>query len=246
MDSRIAAELKLRFDPVAVLFTDHRPDGAIQFKEGGRGCVMALFTSAATGKTVAIDRKTVGCLGAVTGLGLGCAYEEMPGGIEYFLSTGRGEGYPEGEGYKKTPELARDLVERFPTTEIACQYVVFTPLSRVDAEGEAPMAVSFYATPDQLSALIVLANYGAPGDENVIAPFASGCAQVCLIPYRESLSDRPRAVLGVTDISARPFVEPDVFAFTVPFAMFQRMEADVPGSFLEKEAWRKVRERIPG
>ncbi len=28
--------------------------------------------------------------------------------------------------------------------------------------------------------------------------------------------------------------------FTVPFPMFQRMEADVPGSFLERGTWRTL------
>jgi len=244
MESRIAEEIKLRFEPVAVIFTNEKPDGALQFKEGGRGCAIAMFTAAARGKTVAIDRDTVGCLGGIVGLGLGCAYDKVPGGIDYFLSTGRGAGYPEGEGYKKTPELAKDLVDHFPITDIPYKYVVFKPLGDVDPGRETPMAVGFYVTPDQLSALVVLANYGAAGNENVIAPFAAGCSQVCLIPYRESLSEHPRAVIGVTDISARPFVDPDVLAFTVPFAMFQRMEEDVPGSFLEKDAWKKVRERI--
>ena len=194
---------------------------------------------------MAIDRKTVGCFGGLVGLCFGSAYDQIPGGIEYFLSTGRGEGYPEGEAYKKTPELAKDLVEHFPITDIPYAYVVFKPLSAVDAQRETPVLVSFFVTPDQLSALVVLANYGAPGNENVIIPFAAACSTICLIPYNESKKERPRAVVGITDVTARLFIDPDMLTFTVPVGMFRRMEEDVPGSFLEKESWKKVRARIP-
>ena len=33
MESRIAKELKLRYKPVALLFTDEKPTGALEFKE---------------------------------------------------------------------------------------------------------------------------------------------------------------------------------------------------------------------
>lgn len=245
MESRIARELKLRFQPVAILFTDDKPEGALQFKEGAWGCAVAMLTAASSGKTAVFDRSTTGCKGAVTGLCLGSAYDSIPGGIEYFLSTGRGEGYPEGEAYKKTPELAEAYVKQVPIADIPFTYVVFKPLNKVDIEAEKPRLVCIYANPDQLSALTVLANYGRQSNDNVILRFGSACSTICLLPYRESESEHPRAVVGITDVSARPFVDPEILSFTVPFAMFQEMEADVPGSFLEKEAWAKVRRRIP-
>ena len=245
MQSRIADELKLRFRPVAVIFTDTKPEAALEFKEGARGCVVSLFGAAARGRTAAISRKTVACPGGVVGLGFGCAWDRMPGGIEYFLSTGRGEGYPEGEGYKKTPEVAREAIGRFPIADIPFEYVVFKPLDDVDPENEKPVVVSLLATPDQLSALVVLANYARPTNDNVILPFAAGCSQVCLIPYQESLKAEPKAVIGLTDVTVRPLVDPEVLSFTVAFEMLVQMEHDIPGSFLEKHAWQKVSERIP-
>jgi len=245
VNSRIAQELKLRFRPVAILFTDTRPESAVEFKEGARGCVVSLFGAAARGRTAAVSRKTVGCPGGVVGLGFGCAWDKTPGGIEYFLSTGRGEGYPEGEGYKKTPEIARAAVSKFPITDIPFEYVVFKPLDEVDVQRERPVIVSMLATPDQLSALTVLANYARPTNDNVMLPFAAGCSQVCLIPYQESLKPEPKAVIGLTDVTVRPLVDPEVLSFSVPFEMFDQMERDVPGSFLEKRSWKTVADRIP-
>jgi len=245
MDSRIAEELKLQYRPVALLLADEKPAGALEFKEGTWGCVVAMFFTAARGKTAVFGANTCGCPGGRIGLGFTDSYNHVPGGIEHFLSTGRGEGYPEGEAYLKTPELARDFVENLPRTCIPTNYIVAKPLDEIDPSVEKPALVVFFCEPDQLSALVVLANYGRTGSDNVIMPFGAGCHQTCLIPYAESKKDRPRAVVGVTDISARPMVDPNVLSFTVPFAMFEEMEANVPGSFLEKEAWKKVRSRIP-
>ena len=244
MESVIARELKLRCRPVAIVFTDRKPDPALQFKKGRWACVISMLTAAAKGKTAVFDRETCGCGGGMIGLGLSDTFDHVPGGIEYFLSTGRGEGYREGEAFKKTPELARTFVDQLPTDNIPYDYVVFKPLGLVDAESERPEVVCFLCNADQVSALVVLANYGRPGGDNVIVPFGAGCHTICLLPYRESQQERPRAVVGLTDVAARPFVEADLLSFAVPFKMYQEMEANVPGSFLEKESWKKVSDRI--
>jgi uncharacterized protein (DUF169 family) len=90
VESIIARELKLRYQPVATLFTDEKPEGALQFKEGVRGCSIAMLTAAAKGKTAVFDRKTTGCMGGRNGLCFGRDYSHLPGGFDYFLSTGRG------------------------------------------------------------------------------------------------------------------------------------------------------------
>ncbi len=246
MKSAISDELKLRYQPVALLFADEKPAGALEFKGGKWGCVVAMFTAAARGRTAVFSGDTCGCPGGRIGLGFTDDYDHVPGGIEHFLSTGRGEGYPEGEAYIKTPELARGFVDELPRTCIPTDYVVVKPLDDIDRETEKPKLIVFFVEPDQLSALVVLANYGRKGGQNVIIPFGAGCHTLCLIPYDESLHEEPKAVVGVTDISARPFVDPDLLSFTVPFAMFEEMESNVAGSFLEKEAWKKVRARIAG
>ncbi len=245
MNSRIAEELHLQYQPVATIFTDTRPANARQFNEGERSCVIAMLTAAANGETAVFDRKTVGCTGGLGGLCFGSAYDTFRGGFEYFLSTGRGEGYPEGEGYKKTPELVVETMARQTFDVLPQTYRVFRPLSQVEPGDETPALVTFYVNPDQLSALVVLANYGRVGNDNVIIPFGAGCQTMCLLPYQESLKEKPRAVVGIVDISARPRVPENVLAFTVPFGMFRQMEADIPGSFLGRKAWRQVKPRLP-
>lgn len=245
MNCRLKTELKLKYSPVAIIFSNERPELALQFKKGKWGCVVSLLTSAAKGRISVLDRETCGCLGGKVGLCFGNAYLDFPGGIDFFLSTGRGEGFREGEAYIKSPELARQKIQQMPIADIPYAYVIFKPIELVDESKDKVQLVCFFANPDQISALVVLANYSRPGIDNVAVRFGAGCHSICMLPYYESLQKNPHAILGMTDISARPLVPPDILSFTVPFSMFKEMEAEIPGSFLEKEAWHKVRDRIP-
>lgn len=257
MESRIAKAIDLKYSPVAVVLTDEKPDGALQFKEGRWGCVVSMLNAAAKGKVAVFDRRTFGCRGGGVGLGFGNQYVNFPAGIEYFLSTGNKDfcqsdigrnivrnipSLEHGEGYVKNPELAKKFVDALPMTDVPAEYVVFKPLDKLGG-GEIPKVVVFLVNPDQLSALVVLANYSREPDINVVAPFGAGCHSVCIMPYKEGDSETPRAVIGLTDISARKHVEKNILSFSVPYKMFLEMESNVGGSFLEKEEWLKVAER---
>jgi uncharacterized protein (DUF169 family) len=267
MDSTITTALKLPFAPVAILFSDEKPQGAMQFEKGRWGCVMAVFGAAAEkGRTCVFDRESYGCWGGGVGLGFGNVYHTFLGGMDgfcSFLSDGnmrtekgravceqakqflRGsmlEEFMHGEGYRKNPEMVRKFVEYLPITEVPTRYVVFKPLAAVTAE-EKPESVVFLANPDQLSALLILANYSRGDDDNAIIPHAAGCQSIGIYTYREGKSAKPRAVVGLNDLSARKTLRrlgKDLMTFSVPLALFQEMEANVSGSFLERETWRSL------
>lgn len=61
----------------------------------------------------------------------------------------------------------------------------------------------------------------------------------------EDQSDHPRAVVGLTDLSARKAVRTtlgkDVLTFSVPLALYLEMEQNVSGSFLELDLWKELR-----
>ncbi|MEE9610746.1 MAG: hypothetical protein V3W19_05810 [Desulfatiglandales bacterium] len=63
-------------------------------------------------------------------------------------------------------------------------------------------------------------------------------------PYLEKDSDRPRGVLGMFDVSARPYVPKDVLTFSLPMNKFMRMIEDMEESFLITPSWGKVNKRI--
>jgi uncharacterized protein (DUF169 family) len=210
MESLIAKTIQLKYQPVALMWSDKKPADAMQFAEGKWGCVMWLAAHAAKGKTSVADMKTFGCFGGGVGLGFGNQYKNFPGSEEgfcHFLSTGNAdreggieiaekikpymtkESYDHflrGERYVKSPELVEKFIQSLPLTEIPATYVVFRPISDIDPAREKPQTIIFFVNPDQLSALTVLANYGRGDNENVIIPYAAGCQTIGIYPYREA------------------------------------------------------------
>ena len=256
MESKVASAINLKYIPVAVLFKEEKPENAMQFKEGRWGCVISMFSAASKGRIAVFDRKTFGCLGGGVGLGFGNQYVNFPGGIECYLSTGNkviskskeasefktSTPLEDGEGYFKTPDIARKFVDALPMTEVPVDYVVFKPLNLL-TDGDIPELIVFLANADQLSALTVLVNYHRGTGQNVIIPFGAGCHTIGIIPYSEAKAAEPHAVIGLTDISARRHVDKDLLSFTVPLSLYLQMEANVEGSFLGKEVWMDLTER---
>jgi uncharacterized protein (DUF169 family) len=251
MNSQLLEALKLRMQPVAVILTEDKPEGGLHFKEGSmRGCVAAMLVTASKKNRMAFfDRNSFGCPGGGTGLGFGDRYAGFP--IDSLLSTGSeelaaqigrgGTSMAEGERFYSTPELARKWVDSLPMTDVPAKYVVFKPWEQV-TEKDNPELVVIFVNADQLSALVVMADYNRGTNQSVTAPFGAACQSI-LFGYAEAKKDNPRGVIGFFDISQRSAVDREILTFTVPFRMLQGMEACVEGSFLQTHAWRKLQER---
>ena len=269
MQSQLAKALKLTYPPVAVLWSDDKPAEAVQFIPGRWGCVMASFgVTAERGRPAAFDQETYGCWGGGVGLGFGNCYEKFPGGVDgfcRFLSTGnetsemgravaeqcgswmRGaflEKFLHGEGYRNAPATVEEWLKTLPMRHIPSKYVVFKRLEQVGV-GDRPVVIVYLANADQMSALVVMANYTHGDSENAIIPHAAGCQTIGIFAYREADSANPRAVVGLTDLSARKILRKlgkDLVTVAVPFTLFQEMEGSVVGSFLGREPWTGLRE----
>jgi uncharacterized protein (DUF169 family) len=250
MDSRLVEALRLSSSPVAVILTNTRPPDALQFKEGGWGCVASMMLAASKGRTGVFDRKTFGCPGGGTGLGFGDQYEQCAFDIESLLSTGSPEAAASlrrrsrmagGERFFKSPDQVRTWLGALPFTDVPFEYVVVKPLEQT-VPNDQPTLVVFLVNPDQLSALVVMADYERGTGDAVVARFGGACQSI-LFGYAEARRDRPRGVIGFFDIAQRMHVGRDVLSFTVPFSLFLEMEANVDGSFLEMEDWRRLQAR---
>jgi hypothetical protein len=229
---------------------------------------MWMLARAAKGQRAVCGRPTFGCFGGGVGLGFGEQYKNFPGGEDcfcHFLSVGnaqwaegrrtaeqvkpfmRAEAFDHfmhGERYMQSPEQVRAFIDGLPITDIPGTYVRFEPLAGVDEAIDDIQVIVMLADPDQLAALTILANYGRSDNENVVMPFAAGCQTIGIYPYREARREIPRAVVGLTDISARVYIRQQLGAnlmtFTIPLKMFKEMEDNVRGSFLERPVWRKL------
>jgi uncharacterized protein (DUF169 family) len=249
MDSVLVDALGLRLGPVAVILTDERPEGALQFKEGRWGCVASTMVACARGRTAVFDRKTFGCPGGGTGLGFGDQYEQCGLAIDYLLSTGnveiagasRSKHMAEGERFFKTREVVKNWLDTMPMTDVASEFVVFKPFDQLGPE-ERPEMLVFLVNADQLSALAVMSDYVRGSGDSVIARFGGACQSI-LWGYAEARRDEPRAVIGFLDIAQRKSLDRETLSVTVPWALFAEMEANVHGSFLELDDWRELRAR---
>jgi hypothetical protein len=100
-------------------------------------------------------------------------------------------------------------------------------------------SVTFFVNPDQLSALILGANYqSSPSDPPaVIAPFGSACMQI--LPLFNDF-EIPRAIIGSTDIAMRRYLPANILAFSVTTTMFEKLCSLSERSFLYRPFWNRL------
>jgi len=224
--------------PIVFYYTDEEKITENDSSTAGR-CMIANLVKVRTGKPLRFGVDSIGCGGGRRYAGFS---ETISENFEYFLSCGI-PGVVEGERYKKSPELVREAVKRFPEFKAPKKFIVFKRWDQID-ESDEPEAVIFFAKPDVLAGLFTLANFDE-AEEGIIAPFGSGCSSIITYPYLELERENPRCVLGMFDPSARPYVHSDVVTFSAPMTKFTRMIENMSESFLITPTWEKIQNRIP-
>ena len=225
--------------PIGFYYTDMKDEKSMPKLPQGHRCLIGDLAKVRNGKTVCFDVHAIGCSGGKRYLG----FEDilMPH-FEYFLSYGI-PGKVEGERYKKSPDLVIEHLKHQKPFKAPAHYIVFKRWDCLEGD-EEPQVIIFFALPDVLSGLFTLASFDELEPHGVIAPFGAGCASIVDYPYRELHSGRPRAVLGMFDVSARPYVPAGTLTFAIPWPKFVRMVDNMEESFLITKSWNKVRNRI--
>jgi len=225
--------------PITFLYTDEEGHAEPVSPGSVPRCVIGALAEVRKGRSLQLDAGSIGCPGGKRYLG----YAEgiMPD-FEYFLSYGI-PGRLAGERYCKSPELVREIMKTSPVLRAPARFIVFKRWDRLE-EADTPEVVIFFAEPDVLAGLFTLARFDAVERDTVCAPFGSGCSTIVLHPYLERESRRPRAVIGMFDPSARPFVPASVVTLSVPMSKFLTMIDNMEESFLITETWSRIRERM--
>ncbi len=209
MTSAIAREAGLETEPVALIWSNAKPEDALELRKDAWGCVMWLYAKVARdGRTAVFSRETFGCAGGAIGLGFGRPFDRHSARTEEnfccFLSNGI-EGAKdrteyaalaesvvnpnqkkmllEGERLMKSPAVVRRFLECLPVYDVPAKYVVLKPLSLVQ-ENETIQTVTVLANADQISVLSILANYtaGTITDRVVVAAGAAGARHLEFAP----------------------------------------------------------------
>ncbi len=223
---------KIGLDVPLVGFYDAPEAGAfeplVRPAPGGRRCVFAFYENWLHGETLQLTKDNYGCGGAGHWL---CDVQtrDRDGFVSFLVDD---------EGLKASHELMSQWLDKQHGYQQEHPNLLIGPL-REDQYAYLK-TVTFYAKPDQLSALMLGAQYhSAPGDRPpVVAPFGSGCSQ--LVALFEDLTV-PQAVIGATDTAMRQHLPPDALAFTVTKRMFEQLCALDEKSFLCKPFWRDLR-----
>jgi uncharacterized protein (DUF169 family) len=225
--------------PIVFYYTEN--PGSVEEPKPTQGhrCVVCDLVNVRKGKPLCLSVDSTGCGGGKRYLGF---TEEIAPNFEYFLSCGI-PGKLEGERYKKSPELVKEIMKKLPKFKAPARFIVFKRWDMLE-EKEKPEVVIFFAQPDILSGLFTLANFDELEPTGVFAPFAAGCGSIVQYPYLEKESTHPRCILGMFDVSARPCVPQDTLTFSMPMIRFVQMIDNMEESFLITSSWRKVQKRI--
>jgi uncharacterized protein (DUF169 family) len=225
--------------PIIFYYTDKEMPAEKMKPTSGHRCVIGDLVRAREGTSIIYNAKSIGCFGGKRYLGFS---QTIAPNFEYFLSCGI-PGKLEGERYKKSPELVKEVMKQQKAFTAPGKFIVFKRWDALEQD-ENPQVVIFFARPDVLAGLFTLANYDQYEPNGVFSPFSAGCGSIVQYPYLEANSKRPRGVIGMFDVSARPFVPEDVLTFSAPMSKFTQMVENMEESFLITGSWQKLHKRI--
>ena len=225
--------------PITYFYTDNPSKEDLEGSLVVDRCLIGNLMRVQQGYPFVYDAHTQGCSGGKRYTGF---THTLRPNFEYFLSCGI-PGEMEGERYKRDPELVKQYMLQHPPFDAPAKYLVFKRWDMLTAQDE-PLAVTFFATGDVLSGLFALANYDMPDPDGVITPMGAGCASMIGYPLEQANLEKPRCVLGLFDVSARPHVKPDELTFSIPIQRFKQLVNYMDESFLITGSWDKVRSRM--
>lgn len=206
--------------PLMGFYDTTDPEAFQPFQTTGT-CIFAYYKKLIKGISVLLTQEQYGCGGA--GKWLCNVQTRSEDDYVEFLA--------DEEGLKADHELMRKWLKQAPTYKQEHKHLVYGPL-RAD-QYEYLKTISFFVNPDQLSMLMIGAQYYATPDdpEPVLAPFGSGCMQLASL-FQDL--DIAQAIVGGTDMAMRRFLPPDMMIFTVTKPMFEQLCRLDKDSFLER------------
>jgi hypothetical protein len=233
--------LKLeKYKLCGVYFSNAKPENALELKKKGNGCIVPLILKASTGIPLVVGEESTGWSCSAFYLGFQDTIFE---GIEYFLSN-KDDFWRPCEKFIQNPALAKAFVDNVHPVKPDKSYIIVKPLEDF-APDEEPESVLFFVNADQLSALVFLTHYDAPGTmDRVLAPFSSSCMALVTLPLKLARNNEDKAIIGNFDIAARTRMPADLLSFALTYAFLKKLAGFLPESFFTTHNWGILKDRI--
>lgn len=200
----------------------------VQPGKKGHNCIFSFFEQWLEGRTLHLTKQNFGCGGAGHWI-CGIEGRSREGYLDFLVNT---------EGLKSSFELMDAWLDHTKPYQQEHSNILIGPLK--PDQYSFLKTITFFVNPDQLSALMIGAEYNRSPEEPpaVIAPFGSGCMQMTALIGDLS---KPSAIIGMTDIAARKFIPENLLAFGVTKAMFENLCKLDERSFLFKSFWKELK-----
>jgi hypothetical protein len=216
-------KLELTFPLIGVYDApvDSEFNPVVQLLPQKRTCLFAYFNAWMRGQTLRLSATNHGCLGAGYWM-FGREGRTRQSMVNFLVDD---------EGLSCSKESMNRWLDASEPYHTKHKNLFIGPLR--SSMNQYLKSVTFFVNPDQLSSLVVAANYFSDGRpvSQVTVPFGSGCMQLLA---QVDGHDDPHALVGATDLAMRKYLPAHVLAFTVNMPMFERLCAIGKDSFLEK------------
>jgi hypothetical protein len=203
-------------------------ESVVETNPGIRKCLFAFYEDWMAGKTLKLSAGNYGCGGC--------------GHWLFDLQTRDRQGFvkflTEDEGLKDSYDLMNQWLDFNHPYKPENEAIFVGPY--IGEFYELMKSTTFFVNPDQLSVLMLAANYfAAPGDVTPVkAPFGSGCME--MLPLFDTF-EAPQAILGSTDLAMREHLPANIMAFTVNKPMFENFCRISEDSFLTKPFLKRLK-----
>jgi hypothetical protein len=203
-------------------------DPIVEPRKTGRNCIFSFYEQWLKGITLHLTNQNYGCGGAGHWI-CGIEGRSRENYLDFLVNT---------EGLKSSFELMDKWLDHTKPYKQEYQNILIGPLN--PDRYSYLKSITFFVNPDQLSALMIGAEYNSSPEDPpaVVAPFGSGCMQ--MVALIEDLS-KPSSIIGMTDIAARKYIPENLLAFTVTKPMFENLCKLDKRSFLFKSFWKELK-----
>jgi hypothetical protein len=230
--------------PADILTLAAQAKRLLQVKKERFRCMFSFLARTRKERLPAVfDYENFGCPGCRFYLGFA---DELPLFNHYFIANGF-PGLYRGERFAPSPRSSQRHAGMLKGIRAGGGNMIFEPLDNLPSALE-PELVIFLADAEMICALAALVRFVTDEADAVVSPFGSGCASIVSWPLMYARRKAEKAVLGVFDPAARPYLPLGYMTLSMSYALFVKMLERYKKSFIYADKLKGgiIRQALPG